>query len=67
MIAGGAIICAILNWFFKDPIIILATGCTGAYLTVSGIGFFAGGFPSLTEIYNLFKDENVSVPVSVQP
>ena len=65
MVAGGAIVCGLLAWCFKNTLVILSTACTGSYLVISGIAFFAGGFPSLTELYNLFKEDYLSVPYLV--
>ena len=52
----GAILCAIINWYMKNPLIIAGTALTGSYLVLSGIGVFAGGFPSVFDIYNMIKN-----------
>jgi len=55
IVASGAIICALINWFLKDQLIIAGTSITGSYFIVSGIGVFAGGFPSIYDMYELTK------------
>lgn len=61
IVAVGAIVCAIINWFFRDPIVIAGTALTGAYLVVSGIGIFVGGFPSIFDLYELIKNKTYDV------
>ena len=61
IIGVGAVVGGIINWFWKDPIIIAGTAVTGSYLLVSGIGFFAGGFPSMNDIYQMIKNGSYEV------
>ena len=46
---------AIINYFYKTTITILSTSITGSYMTVRGISFILGGFPSEMLIYDLIK------------
>ena len=61
VVALGAIVCGIINWFLKNPLLIAGTALTGSYLFVSGIGFFAGGFPSAVDLYNMVKNGSYNV------
>lgn len=63
----GAVVCAIINWFWKDPIIIAGTAVTGSYLFVAGIGFFAGGFPSLYDLYHMIQNGSYEVQIGYDP
>ncbi len=58
VVVVGALVCAIINWFFKDQLIIAGTALTGSYLFVSGIGLFAGDFPSIFDIYEMIKNKS---------
>ncbi len=55
IVALGAVACAIVNYFFKDPIIIAASAFTGSYLFVSGVSFWTKGFPSIVDIYRMIQ------------
>lgn len=48
-----AIACAILNYFYKDTVIIISTGVTGAYMAIRAVSFVFGGFPSEMQIYHI--------------
>lgn len=61
IVAAGAVLGAIINWFLKDAIIITSTGITGSYLIVAGIGYFGGGFPSIMDIYNMIQNKTFEV------
>ncbi len=61
IVAIGAIVCAIVNYFLKDPILIAASALTGSYLFISGIGFWAGGFPSITDLYTMIQNGSYDV------
>ena len=58
IVAVGALVGAIINWFLKDELIIAGTSVTGAYLFVSGIGFFTKGFPSIFDIYEMIMNKS---------
>ena len=61
IVAAGAIICAVITYFFKDYMLILSTAVSGSYLSALGIGFIAGGFPSILEIYDMIKSGHSDV------
>ncbi len=48
---------AIINFFCKDVITILSTAITGSYMTIRGISFIIGGFPSEFLIYTLVSEK----------
>jgi hypothetical protein len=57
IVAAGAVICAAITYFVKDYMLILSTAISGSYLSALGIGFIAGGFPSIFEIYDIIQSK----------
>jgi len=57
---------AIVNFFYRDIITILSTSITGAYMSVRGLSFLLGGFPSELIIYDwINKDQLEKIPWTV--
>lgn len=57
IVAAGAVICAAITYFVKDYMLILCTAISGSYLAATGVGFIAGGFPSVFEIYDIIQHQ----------
>ena len=53
----SAVLFAVINYFFRIIITILSTSITGAYMTIRGISFILGGFPSEVLIYTILKNK----------
>lgn len=50
-----AIAGAVIAFFAVNIMIILGTSLAGSYLCLSGIGYFAGGFPSVVDIQQMIQ------------
>lgn len=57
IIAACGILAFLLAFKFGEICLIISTSFIGSYFVIRGISFYAGGFPSETQLHSMVKDK----------
>lgn len=56
----GILSVAILSFYYRRQVILIATSYVGSYLCIKGLGILIGGFPNEFTLYQQIKNGNLS-------